>query len=163
MGTLPAGGSFCSVKRNQNPLRAFPPKDLPGVLVGTCAFLSSALDGSGHIDGVDILWVVPALCIMVLLFPGPSPGEPLFPAVGGLAAQFWWAGRKKALNIAKFLGLMGVGEGLAPPESPRAMPGNQRAGQATAPTTATQEVRQTLPAAVIRSRTSGGGNAASPG
>src|SRR5699024_9311468 len=31
VGTLPAGGSFCSVKRNQNPLRAFPPKDLPGV------------------------------------------------------------------------------------------------------------------------------------
>ena len=29
VGTLPAGGSFCSVKRNQNPLRAFPPKDLP--------------------------------------------------------------------------------------------------------------------------------------
>ena len=31
VGTLPAGGSFCSVKRNQNPLRAFPPKDLPWV------------------------------------------------------------------------------------------------------------------------------------
>ena len=76
---------------------------------------------------------------MVLLPPGPYSGEPLFPAVGGLAAQFWWAGRKKALNIAKFLGLMGVGEGLAPPESPRAMPGNQRAGQATAPTTAQQD------------------------
>ena len=59
VGTLPAGGSFCSVKRNQNPLRAFPPKDLPGVLVGTCAFLSPALDGSGHIDGVYILLVVP--------------------------------------------------------------------------------------------------------
>ena len=31
-----AGGSFCSVKRNQNPLRAFPPKDLPGVRGWTC-------------------------------------------------------------------------------------------------------------------------------
>src|SRR5699024_6906885 len=30
-------------------------------------------------------------------------------------------------------------EGLAPSESPRAMPGNQRAGQATAPTTAQQD------------------------
>ena len=29
VGTLPAGGSFCSVKRNQNPLRAFPPNDPP--------------------------------------------------------------------------------------------------------------------------------------
>ena len=36
VGTLPAGGSFCSVKRNQNPLRAFPPKDLPGVRGWTC-------------------------------------------------------------------------------------------------------------------------------
>ena len=35
-GTLPAGGSFCSVKRNQNPLRAFPPKDLPGVRGWNC-------------------------------------------------------------------------------------------------------------------------------
>ena len=35
-GTLPAGGSFCSVKRNQNPLRAFPPKDLPGVRGWAC-------------------------------------------------------------------------------------------------------------------------------
>ena len=35
-----------------------------------------------------------------------------------------------------------VGEGLAPPESTRAMPGNRRAGQATAPTPATQEMRQ---------------------
>ena len=31
VGTLPAGGSFCPVKRNQNPLRAFPPKYPPGV------------------------------------------------------------------------------------------------------------------------------------
>ena len=36
VGTLPAGGSFCSVKRNQNPLRAFPPKDLPGVRGWNC-------------------------------------------------------------------------------------------------------------------------------
>src|SRR5699024_7079906 len=33
------------------------------------------------------------------------------------------AGHKKTLKIAAFLGLMGVGEGLAPPEFPRAMPG----------------------------------------
>ena len=34
--TLPAGGFFCPVKRNQNPLRAFPPKDPPGVRGGAC-------------------------------------------------------------------------------------------------------------------------------
>ena len=39
VGTLPAGGSFCSVKRNQNPLRAFPPKDLPGVRGWPCVKL----------------------------------------------------------------------------------------------------------------------------
>ena len=37
VGTLPAGGSFCSVKRNQNPLRAFPPKYPPGVRGCQCA------------------------------------------------------------------------------------------------------------------------------
>ena len=36
VGTLPAGGSFCSVKRNQNPLRAFPPKYPPGVRGRNC-------------------------------------------------------------------------------------------------------------------------------
>ena len=43
-GTLPAGGSFCSVKRNQNPLRAFPPKNLPGYEAGTASRLWSARD-----------------------------------------------------------------------------------------------------------------------
>ena len=47
----------------------------------------------------------------------------------------------------QFPWVAGVGEGLAPPESPRAMPGRQRAGQATAPTTAPQGVRQKLSAA----------------
>ena len=37
--TLPAGGSFCAGKRNQNPLRAFPPKDLPGVRGCPCVKL----------------------------------------------------------------------------------------------------------------------------
>ena len=35
--------------------------------------------------------------------------------------QLTGAGRKKPLNIAEFLALLGVGEGLAPPESPRAI------------------------------------------
>ena len=37
-------------------------------------------------------------------------------------------------GFAGFPVLLGVGEGLAPPESPRARPGEPRAGQATAPT-----------------------------
>ena len=36
VGTLPAGGFFWAGKRNQNPLRAFPPKDLPGVRGWNC-------------------------------------------------------------------------------------------------------------------------------
>ena len=35
-GTLPAGGSFCSGKRNQNPPRAFPPRYPPGVPGWVC-------------------------------------------------------------------------------------------------------------------------------
>src|SRR5699024_9560425 len=57
------------------------------------------------------------------------------------------AGRKKPLNIAEFLALLGVGEGLAPPESPRAIQGNQRAGQATALTAAQQDGAAKPPAA----------------
>ena len=45
-------------------------------------------------------------------------------------------------GFAGFPVLLCVGEGLAPPESPRARPGEPRAGQATAPTTAPQEVRR---------------------
>ena len=41
------------------------------------------------------------------------------------------AGRE---GFAGFPVLLWVGEGLAPPESPRARPGEPRAGQATAPT-----------------------------
>ena len=36
VGTLPAGGFFWAGKRNQNPLRAFPPKNLPGVRGWNC-------------------------------------------------------------------------------------------------------------------------------
>ena len=36
VGTLPAGGAFWAGKRHQNPLRAFPPKDLPGVRGWAC-------------------------------------------------------------------------------------------------------------------------------
>ena len=44
-------------------------------------------------------------------------------------------------GFAGFPVLLCVGKGLAPPESPRARPGEPRAGQATAPTTAPQKVR----------------------
>ena len=37
-------------------------------------------------------------------------------------------------GFAGFRVWLGVGEGLPPPESPRARPGEPRAGQATAPT-----------------------------
>ena len=59
-GDAPLGPISPREKWGKESLRAFPPKNLPGVLVETCAFLSPALDGSGHIDGIDILWVVPA-------------------------------------------------------------------------------------------------------
>ena len=67
-------------------------------------------------------------------------------------SQLPGAGRKKPLNIAEFLiaeflALLGVGEGLAPPESPRAIQGNQRAGQATALTAAQQDGAAKPPAA----------------
>ena len=65
-----------------------------------------------------------------------SVGASFYPQGLTLASncsQLPGAGRKKPLNIAEFLALLGVGEGLAPPESPRAIQGNQRAGQATRP------------------------------
>ena len=76
MGTLPAGGSFCSVKRNQNPLRAFPPKDRGW----TCV---KAMVGPGPGGVTWMAWQVygkrPLLCEMVPLLPGPHPGEAAFP------------------------------------------------------------------------------------
>ena len=56
---------------------------------------------------------------------GLPPPCGIHPAVLGGACQCssGRAGHKKTLKIAAFLGLMGVGEGLAPPEFPRAMPG----------------------------------------
>ena len=63
------------------------------------------------------------LWLNVLLTPGPYPGEPLFPAVGSLAAQFLEGLAQKTHKNCAFLALLGVGEGLAPPESPKAMPG----------------------------------------
>ena len=74
-------------------------------------------------------------------------------------SQLPGAGRKKPLNIAEFLALLGVGEGLAPPESPRAIQGNQRAGQATALTAAQQDGAAKPPAAgtpLLQSRPGGG-------
>ena len=61
-----------------------------------------------------------------------SVGASFYPQGLTLASncsQLPGAGRKKPLNIAEFLALLGVGEGLAPPESPRAIQGNQRAGK----------------------------------
>ena len=75
-------------------------------------------------------------------------------------SQLPGAGRKKPLNIAEFLALLGVGEGLAPPESPRAIQGNQRAGQATALTAAQQDGAAKPPAAgtPLHQGRPGGGN-----
>ena len=79
-----------------------------------------------------------------------SVGASFYPQGLTLASncsQLPGAGRKKPLNIAEFLALLGVGEGLAPPESPRAIQGNQRAGQATALTAAQQDGAAKPPAA----------------
>ena len=56
---------------------------------------------------------------------GPSPAlwNPPRGTGGACQCSSGRAGHKKTLKIAAFLGLMGVGEGLAPPEFPRAMPG----------------------------------------
>ena len=79
-----------------------------------------------------------------------SVGASFYPQGLTLASncsQLPGAGRKKPLNIAEFLASLGVGEGLAPPESPRAIQGNQRAGQATALTAAQQDGAAKPPAA----------------
>ena len=75
VGTLPAGGFFCAVKRNQNPLRAFPPKDLPGVRVWPCV---KPTVGPGPGGVTWMVWQVygpcPLLCETASLLPGPYPG-----------------------------------------------------------------------------------------
>ena len=81
-----------------------------------------------------------------------SVGASFYPQGLTLASncsQLPGAGRKKPLNIAEFLALLGVGEGLAPPESPRAIQGNQQAGQATALTAAQQDGAAKPPAGSV--------------
>ena len=56
VGTLPAGGSFCSVKRNQNPLRAFPPKNLPGVRGWTCGDSQAGPKSECHTKELNVLF-----------------------------------------------------------------------------------------------------------
>ena len=99
MGTLPAGGSFCSVKRNQNPLRAFPPKDLPGVLERTCV---KAIVGPS-----PSLWrlVVPPHQVTLGSWPyiwavspsGPSLVCAAFPPPRASDAPLWCCGKGRGL------------------------------------------------------------------
>ena len=75
-------------------------------------------------------------------FPPPGlPSRSGVPAAGGLVISDCQTRSLPQGDVAEhcwFLALLGVGEGLAPPEFPRALPGCPRAGQATAPTTASQ-------------------------
>ena len=72
VGTLPAGGSFCSGKRNQNPLRAFPPKNLPEVRGCLCVKLPFGPS--------PLLWLLPLLPSQACMATGPIAGW--FPCPG---------------------------------------------------------------------------------
>ena len=110
-GTLPAGGDFCPGKSHQNPPRAFPLGTPLGYEAGNASSLDSARHpccGSWYCHHTRPPWVAGP---MARRFSPPGlPWRSGVPAAGSQVAV--------------------VGEGLAPPESIRAMPGKQRAGQA---------------------------------
>ena len=142
-GRSPLGVPFCCQKGTKDHQRRGlpPPCGIhPAVLGGTCTFLFSALGParSHRWHGYS----TECSCFS---------GRQHFYCQGLTlvcnCSQLPEAGRKKPLNIAEFLALLGVGEGLAPPESPRAIQGNQRAGQATALTAAQQDGAAKPPAA----------------
>ena len=112
----------------------------PAVLDAPASSSLRPLAWWGHIDGLPVPMGGTYFYVSMFFYPQ------------GLTlvcncSQLPEAGRKKPLNIAEFLALLGVGEGLAPPESPRAIQGNQRAGQATALTAAQQDGAAKPPAA----------------
>ena len=124
----------------------------PAVLDGCATSSARPLARWGHIDGMEFPQNAPACCGTLCFY---RQGLTLVCN----CSQLPGAGRKKPLNIAEFLALLGVGEGLAPPESPRAIQGNQRAGQATALTAAQQDGAAKPPAAgtpLLQSRPGGG-------
>ena len=121
VGTLPAWGSFCSVKRNQNPLRAFPPKDLPGVRGWNCV-----KPGFGP---SPLLWLLSLPPHQATMATGPMTGwfpppgllwRSGVPAAGGFAAPSCCAAVRAVACPARWFPCIALGDsgGASPSPTP---------------------------------------------